>query len=231
MPRKLTKRTKEFPKLVNKDTKYLLKDAVSILKKAPKVKFNETVEMAIKLNMGTKQASQPVRGTVTLPYGTGKKKTVCVLCANDLEKKAKEAGAEYAGNQELVQKIQGGWCDFDVAITTPDMMKDIARLGKILGPRGLMPNPKAGTVTNDIITAINEVKKGKIEFRMDKQNNVQVAIGKLSFEDKAICENATCIIRALAASRPPSVKGLFIRSISLSSTMGPGLRIDTSKLT
>ena len=167
----MSKRKKEFEKLVEKNKTYPLEEALSILKKGPKVKFDQTVELAIKLNVNTKETSQPVRGTVTLPHGTGKKKSVCVFCRQESEKKAKEAGAEYAGNQELIQKVLSGWCDFDVAIATPEMMKEIAKLGKILGPRGLMPNPKSGTVTEDIVKAIGEVKKGKIEFKMDKPDS------------------------------------------------------------
>jgi len=221
----MSKRKREFEKLVDPNAKYPLNEALTILKSGPKVKFDETVELAIKLNVDAKQVSQPVRGTVTLPHGTGKKKTVCVFCKGEDENKAKSAGAEYTGSTELIQKVQSGWCDFDVAIATPEMMKEIARLGKVLGPRGLMPNPKSGTVTEDIKTAIDEVKKGKIEFKMDKQYNIQIPIGKLSFEDKALNENANKVIHAVTASRPSSVKGQFIRSIALSSSMGPGLKL------
>jgi len=230
MARHLSKRKKEFEKLINKEQRYTIEEAITLFKKAPKVKFDQTMELAIKLNVDTKQTSQPVRGTVTLPHGTGKKKTVCVLCKGEHENKAKAAGAEYVGSTDLIQKIQSGWCDFDIAITTPDMMRDISKLGKILGPRGLMPNPKSGTVTEDIAGAINEVKKGKIEFKMDKQTNIQVPIGKLSFEEKALCENALSIIRAVSSARPASIKGQFIRSIAVSSTMGPGLKLDISKV-
>ncbi|MEE8359327.1 MAG: 50S ribosomal protein L1 [Candidatus Omnitrophota bacterium] len=230
MKNRLSKRKKEFEKMVEKDKRYTLEEALAVIKNSPKVKFDQTVELAIKLNVDPKQITQPVRGTVTLPHGTGKKKSVCVFCKGDAENKAKEAGAEYVGHQELVQKIQSGWCDFDVAIATPDMMKDIARLGKVLGPRGLMPNPKAGTVTDDVVTAINEVKKGKIEFKMDKQTNVQIPVGKLSFDNKALIENADKAIHAVISARPSSVKGQFIRSIALSSTMGPGLHLDLSKV-
>ena len=223
------KRKKEFEKVADKNKRYSLEEAVSIMKKAPSVKFDETVELAIKLNVNTKQTSQPVRGTVTLPHGTGKKKTVCVFCKGEAEKKAREAGADHAGSQELIQKVLSGWCSFDVAIATPEMMREIAKLGKVLGPRGLMPNPKAGTVTDDITTAINEVKKGKIEFKMDKQTNVQIPIGKRSFDEKKICENAQSVIRAVVSSRPSSVKGNFVRSIALSSSMGPGIKLDTVK--
>jgi len=230
MRRVLSKRKKEFEKLVDKSKNYTMEEAVSTLKKVPKLKFDETVELAIKLNVDTKQVSQPVRGTVTLPHGTGKKKSVCVFCKGELENKAKEAGADFAGNAELIQKVAGGWCDFDVAIAAPEMMREIAKLGKVLGPRGLMPNPKAGTVTEDIVTAIKEVKKGKIEFKMDKQTNVQLPVGKLSFDEKALCENARCVIHALLSSKPTSVKGQFVRSIALSTTMGPGIKLDLSKI-
>ncbi len=230
MKSRFSKRKKEFEKLVEKDKQYTLDEALTVIKNSPKVKFDQTIELAIKLNVDPKQISQPVRGTVTLPHGTGKKKSVCVFCKGDAENKAKEAGADYVGHQELVQKIQSGWCDFDVAIATPDMMRDIARLGKVLGPRGLMPNPKAGTVTDDVVTAINEVKKGKIEFKMDKQTNVQIPVGKLSFDNKALVENAGKAIHAVISARPSSVKGQFVRSIALSSTMGPGLRLDLSKV-
>lgn len=230
MPRKLSKRKKEFEKLVDKNKRYPLEEAVSILKRAPKVKFDETVELAIKLNVDTQKISQPVRGTVTLPYGTGKKKSVCVFCKGELENKAKEAGADYVGSDELIQKILSGWCDFDVAIATPEMMKDIAKLGKVLGPRGLMPNPKAGTVTEDVVSAIEQVKKGMIEFKMDKQANVQIPIGKLSFDDNAICENANSVIKAVIASKPSNAKGQFIKGIALSSSMGPGVGLDLSRV-
>ncbi len=226
MKHRLSRRKKEFPKLAEVEKTYTLNEAVAVLKKAPKTKFDQTVEVAIKLNVEQKQMSQPVRGTVTLPHGTGKKKTVCVFCKGEAERKAKEAGADFAGSQELIQKVQGGWCDFDTAIATPEMMREIARLGKILGPRGLMPNPKAGTVTEDVKTAIEEVKKGKIEFKMDKQQNVQIPVGKLSFDDQAICQNASSVIKAVVAAKPAGVKGRFVRSIAVSSTMGPGIYLD-----
>ncbi len=229
MPARLSKRKKESEKLVDKNKIYAVEEAVAILKKTPKVKFDETVELAIKLNVDTKQVSQPVRGTVKLPHGTGKKKTVCVFCKGEAENKAKEAGADYVGNQDLIQKVLSGWCDFDVAITTPEMMREVAKLGKVLGPRGLMPNPKSGTVTEDVVGTIGDIKKGKIEFKMDKQTNIQVPVGKLSFDEKALCENATSVVRAIMSSRPPNVKGQFIKSITLSSTMGPGVRLDTAR--
>ena len=229
MKQRLSKRKKEFVKIVEENKTYALEEAITALKSAPPVKFDQTVELAIKLDVDAKAMSQPVRGTVTLPHGTGKKKTVCVFCKGEAENKAKEAGADYVGNQDLIQKVQGGWCDFDVAIATPDMMRDLARLGKVLGPRGLMPNPRSGTVTDDIKNAVNEVKKGKIEFKMDKQTNVQVPVGKLSFDQKALCENATSVIKAVVSSKPSGVKRHFLRSIALSSSMGPGFRLDITK--
>ncbi len=229
MALRISKRKKDYQKLVDPNKRYTLDEAISILKKAPKVKFDETVELAIKLNMGPKDASQPVRGTVKLPHGTGKKKTVCVFCKGEDEKKAKEAQAEHVGNKELIQKVVSGWSDFDVAIATPEMMREIAMLGKILGPRGLMPSPKAGTVTDDVSGAVSEIKKGKIEFKMDKQSNVQVPVGKISFEDKAIVENASKVIRALVAAKPAAIKGQFVRSIAMSSSMGPGIKIDVAR--
>jgi large subunit ribosomal protein L1 len=226
---RLSKRKKEFAKIAEENKAYALDEAIAALKSAPPVKFDQTVELAIKLSIDSKAMSQPVRGTVTLPHGTGKKKTVCVFCKGQDEAKAKEAGADHVGSQELIQKVQGGWCDFDVAIATPEMMRDIARLGKVLGPRGLMPNPRSGTVTDDIKNAVNEVKKGKIEFKMDKQTNVQVPVGKLSFDQKALCENATSVIKAVVSSKPSGVKGHFLKSIAVSSSMGPGFRLDLSK--
>ena len=221
-----TKRTKEFQKLVDKNKRYSLSEAIEALKQAPKTKFDQTIELSFKLNVNPKETPVSVRGTVLLPHGTGKTQKVAVFCKGEDEEKAKEAGADFIGSDELVKKVSGGWCDFDVAIATPEMMKEMARLGKILGPRGLMPNPKTGTVTKEIGKAITEVKKGKIEFRMDKQSNIHAPIGKLSFETSALFENGTRLIEAIVHAKPPMVKGIFIRSISLSSTMGPGIKLD-----
>ncbi|MBN1871693.1 MAG: 50S ribosomal protein L1 [Candidatus Omnitrophica bacterium] len=221
-----TKRKKEFPKLVDKNKRYTLSEAVEILKKAPKTKFDQTVELSFKVNLNPKETSASIRGTVTLPHGTGKTRSVAVFCKGEYEKRAKDAGADFVGSEELIKKVSGGWCDFDVAIATPEMMKDLGRLGKVLGPRGLMPNPKAGTVTDDVEKAIADVKKGKIEFRMDKQSNIHAPIGKLSFETNALCENGKELIGAIEHSRPSVVKGVFIKSMSISSTMGPGLKLD-----
>jgi large subunit ribosomal protein L1 len=224
------KRTKEFDKLVDKNKAYSLEEAVSILKKALRVKFDETVELSFKLNADPKQSDQMVRGTVILPSGSGKKVKVLVLCKGEGANDAKEAGADYIGGTELITKIGSGWIDFDVVISAPDMMKDVGKLGKVLGPRGLMPNPKTGTVTNDLGRAVKEAKAGRIEFKLDKQGNINTGIGKISFDEKAICENANSIIRAIDKSRPQGIKGKFIKNISISTTMGPGIKLDLVKL-
>lgn len=220
-----SKRMKETYKLVDKSKRYTLEEAIGVIKNAPHPKFNESVDIAFKLTIDPKQSSQMVRGTVALPHGTGKKIRVAVFCKGEVESTAKAAGADYAGGSELVEKVASGWCDFDVAVATPEMMREMGRLGKILGPRGLMPNPKAGTVTQDVAKAIQEVKAGRVEFRMDKQANIHVPIGKVSFEEKALKENAASLIEAIQAARPQGVKGDLIKGAALSSTMGPGLKL------
>ncbi|MGB2599158.1 MAG: 50S ribosomal protein L1 [Candidatus Omnitrophota bacterium] len=220
----LSKRKKAINELVDKAKEYELKEAVSILKKGPETKFDQTVEIAIKL--GLEQSSTPIRGTVSLPNGTGKKVRIAVFCKGDFEAKAKEAGAEYVGSDDLIKKVSDGWCDFDVAVATPDMMKEMARLGKVLGPRGLMPNPKSGTVTTDIAKAVNELQAGKIEYRMDKQSGIKAPVGKLSFEENALVENIGAFIRAIMNSNPKLQKIQNWKSIAVSSTMGPGLKLD-----
>lgn len=221
-----SKRTKEFKRLVEKNKKYTLIETIELLKQAPKTKFDQTVEISFKLNINPKESQVSVRGTVTLPHGTGKIRKVAVFCKGEYEKKAKEAGADFVGSDELIKKVSGGWYDFDVAIATPDMMKDLSQLGKILGPRGLMPNPKTGTVTIDIEKAVSDIKKGKIEFKMDKQSNVHAPIGKLSFDTTKLFGNSSELIEAVEHAKPPALKGVFIKSMSISSTMGPGLKLD-----
>ena len=226
----VTKRKKAVDALIDKNKTYSLKEAISILKKTPKLKFDETVEVAVKLNLDPKQTqSTGVRGTISLPHGTGKSVRVVVFCKGEEENKARAAGAEFVGADDLVAKIQGGWTDFDVAIATPEMMKDLARLGKILGPRGLMPNPKSGTVTQDTAKAIKEVKAGKIEFKMDKQAGIHAPLGKLSFSEQALYENATSLIDAIMSSNPQGLKGMHVKTLFISTTMGPGLRLDLAK--
>jgi large subunit ribosomal protein L1 len=225
-----SKRYKETLKLSEKGKHYTLEEAVEILKKCPKVKFDETVEVSLKLGLDPKKSEQLVRGTVALPHGTGKKMRVAVFCKGEDENIAREKGADFVGSDELVQKINSGWLDFDVAIATPEMMKEISRLGRILGPRGLMPNPKAGTVTADIAKAVDEVKKGKIEFRVDKQADIHVGVGKVSFESNKLRQNILSLLKAIAERRPSQVKGQYIRSVVISTTMGPGIRLELASL-
>jgi large subunit ribosomal protein L1 len=221
----LTKRQKQIVKIVDKTKKYALKEAISVLKKAPQPKFDQTLTISFKLNVDQKETPQPVRGTVALPHGTGKKVKVAVFCKGEAASDAKTAGADFIGANDLIEKVTAGWTDFDVAISTPDMMKDLGKLGKVLGPRGLMPNPKAGTVTQDVAKAIKEVKAGKIEFRMDKQSNIHAAIGKISFAENAIFNNANSLIETVLRSKPQTIKGNFVKSITIASTMGPGCRL------
>ena len=224
---KLTKRRKAITELVGKGKEYDLAEAVSVLKKAPATKFDQTIEIAIKVNL--EQSTTPIRGTVSLPHGTGKSVRVAVFCKGDYEAQAKEAGADFVGGDELVKKVSEGWLDFDVAVTTPDMMKDLARLGKVLGPRGLMPNPKSGTVTTEISKAVGELKAGKIEYRMDKQSGIKVPVGKLSFEESALVQNIQTFIVAIMNANPKLQKIQNIKSIAVSSTMGPGLKLEKNQ--
>ena len=223
---KLSKRVKTNRESVDTKKAYNLEEAVKVLKNLPtKAKFDESVELAIKLAITQKETPQQVRGTVSLPAGTGKKVKIAVF-TKDNQDKATEAGADFVGADELIQKVTKGWVDFDVAIATPDLMSQMSKLGKVLGPKGLMPSPKAGTITTDVVKAINEIKKGKIEFKMDKQANINVAAGKLGFDEKALVSNLNSIITAVIQSKPEGVKGQYIQSIHISSTMGPGLKID-----
>ncbi|NQT23533.1 MAG: 50S ribosomal protein L1 [Candidatus Omnitrophica bacterium] len=226
---KISKRKKSNDSLLEKDKRYSLKEAVSLIKNASKTKFDESVDISMKLNVKPKEVTQPIRGTVALPHGTGKKTRVCCLCKGEDESKAKAAGAEYVGADELITKITGGWTDFDVVVTTPEMMKDIARLGKILGPKGLMPNPKSGTVTKDIDAAIKEIKRGKIEYKMDKQSGIHASIARLSFDETAIIENAREFLHAVITTSPALAKPQTVGSIAISKTMGPGVKLEISE--
>ena len=214
-------------KLVDSRRAYKLGEAVALLKTLPKTKFDETVELDFKLGVDAKQSDQMVRGTCPLPHGSGKKVRVVVFAKGAAAQAAKEAGADQVGFEDLLKQVQGGWTDFDVAIATSEAMQEVRKLGKQLGPKGLMPNPKTGTVTDDVAKAIQEVKAGRVEFKMDKAGNVHVAFGKISFESKAIEENGRAIITALMHAKPASSKGKFVVSCTLSSTMSPGLNIDT----
>lgn len=225
------KRYNEAVKLVDAKRQYRLGEAVELLKKMPKAKFDETVELDFKLGVDPKQSDQMVRGTVALPHGSGKKVRVAVFAKGQAAQAAKDAGADHIGFEDLVKKCQEGWTDFDVAVATPEAMQEVRKLGKVLGPKGLMPNPKTGTVTDDVARAVKEVKAGRVEFKMDKAGNLHVAFGKLSFEPKAIEENAKAIIGAVLHAKPATAKGHFVESCTLASTMSPGLILDIHEFT
>jgi len=223
------KRYREALKHIDPEKLYDPQAAVAALKQAPRTKFDETVEAHIRLGIDPKQADQQVRGTVVLPHGTGKKVRVLVFAKGDKVKEAQDAGADFVGLEEFTEKVQGGWFDFDVAIATPDVMNAVGRLGRVLGPRGLMPNPKAGTVTFDIARAVRETKGGKIEYRVDKTGIIHAVIGKASFGEPALAENFDTLINAVVRAKPSSSKGQYLKSISISTTMGPGVKIDPAK--
>lgn len=222
-----SKRYKKALTQVDAINSYPLKDAVNILGKFPKAKFNETVDLAFRLGVDPKQSDQMVRGTVPLPHGSGKTVRVLVFAKNGASAEAaKAAGAEFVGFDDMIQKCTAGWTDFDVAIATPEAMVEVRKLGKVLGPRGLMPNPKTGTVTEDTARAVKEVKAGRVEFKIDKAGNVHVPVGKTSFSSSQIEENARAVIDAVAKARPNSARGTYIRSCTLSATMSPPVRVD-----
>lgn len=221
-----SKRYKESEKCIDRAKKYNLKEAVAVIKKMASPKFNGSVDLHFNLNVDPKKSDQAVRGTVVLPHGTGKKLRIAVFCKGEYEKTARDAQVDYVGSIDLIEKVGAGFLDFDCAIATPDMMKDLSRLGKILGPRGLMPSPKTGTVTNDIGKAIQDVRKGKVEFRVDKQGGIHLSVGKVSFEEDKIYENASCVIDALNDAKPASIKGKFIKTLSISASMNPGLLLE-----
>lgn len=211
---------------IERGRKYSLEEACRLVKECSFTKFDENVDLSVRLSVDPRHADQQVRGTVSFPHGTGKTKKVLVFVRGERAREAEEAGADYVGADELIAKIQGGWVDFDAAIATPDMMRDVGKLGKVLGPRGLMPNPKSGTVTFEVAQAIREIKKGKIEFRVDRQGNISCGIGKVSFPAENLRDNGQVLLDALARARPASLKGQYVRSVTLSSTMGPGIPID-----
>ncbi len=207
---------------------YTLEEAIPLVQKVKFAKFDETVEMSLRLGVDPKHADQMVRGTVVLPHGLGKTKRVLVIAGADKQKEATEAGADLVAGEEVVDKIQGGWIDFDAVVATPDMMRAVGRLGKVLGPRGLMPNPKTGTVTTDIAKAVREIKAGKVEFRVDKTGIVHAPIGKVSFETERLLANAHALVDSVVKAKPSAAKGKYLKSVTVSSSMGPGVRIDTT---
>ena len=216
-------------KLVEKPA-YTLADAMPLVKKAAFAKFDETVELVMRLGVDPKHADQMVRGTVVLPHGLGKSKRVIVIASGEKVREARDAGADEAGGDDLVQRIQGGWLDFDAVVATPDMMKSVGKLGKVLGPRGLMPNPKTGTVTMDVAKAVKEVKAGKVEFRVDKTGIIHCPVGKVSFDAAKLAENAHALISNVIKAKPATAKGRYVKSIVISSTMGPGVPIDLASV-
>ncbi len=226
---KTGKKYQEAAKLIDAAKLYSPKEAVELVKKTSVTKFDSSVEVAVRLGVNPKYADQQVRGALVLPHGTGKSKTVLVFAKGAKIQEAEAAGADYVGSEELVTKIQGGWTDFDVAVATPDMMGLVGRLGKILGPKGLMPNPKVGTVTMDVARAVNEIKAGKIEYRTDKAGNVQTSIGKVSFTEEQLLENYITLVETLIKVKPSGAKGQYIKSVTLSTTMGPGVTVDVLK--
>jgi len=223
-----SKITKSFEGLVDKNKRYSLKEAIGILKKAPKAKFDESVDLAIKLDIDPKQSDQMVRGTVVLPHGTGKTKRVAVFCKGEAQHKAKEAGADHVGAEDLIEKVGKGFFEFDVCVASPEMMRDLSKLGKVLGPRGLMPNPKAGTVVqpDDVGATIRELRGGRVEYRVDRTGNLHIPIGKVSFAIEQLLANMAAIMEAIVRARPAAVRGQYIKRVVIASTMGPGVKVD-----
>jgi len=226
----LTKKRKAAEAKVDKNKVYSLKDASALVKEINCTKFDSSVDLHIRLGVDPKKADQQVRGTVSLPHGTGKTKKVLVLCTPDKEAAAKEAGADFVGLDEFITKIEGGWVDVDVIIATPSVMPKIGKLGKVLGPRNLMPNPKTGTVTNDVAAAVNEVKGGKIAFKVDKEGTVHASIGRVSFAAEKILENSNELLNAIMKLRPSSAKGIYLKGVSMASSMSPGIKLDTKSI-
>lgn len=221
-----SKRIREIAKSLDVQKTYSVKEAIDILKKCPSVKFDQSVDISVKLGVDPRRSDQNVRGTVPLPNGTGKTMKILVFAKGDKVKEALDAGADYAGHEELIEKVNGGWTDFDAVVATPDMMREVGKLGKVLGPRGLMPTPKAGTVTTDITKAIEELKAGKIEFKIDRHGVVNNGVGKLSFESEKLMQNIEAFLTAVQRAKPASARGHYMKSLVISSTMGPGLKID-----
>ena len=226
---KVGKKYAEAAKLVDRSKAYTIEEAVALAKQTSTVKFDASVEVSFRLNVDPRHADQQIRGAMVLPNGTGKSQKVCVITQGAKEQEAKDAGADYVGGSELLDQISKGWFDFDVIVATPDMMGQLGKLGRLLGPKGLMPNPKTGTVTMDVAKAIEDIKKGKVEYRVDKEGNINLMIGKTSFEDQALVENFKVIYGTIAKARPAAVKGTYIKDLVLSTTMGPGIHVAVEK--
>jgi large subunit ribosomal protein L1 len=226
----MTKRLKATEALIDRAKTYSVEEAVEIVKKAPAAKFDESVDLSLRLGVDPKHADQMVRGAIVLPYGIGKTVRVAVFAKGEKEREARDAGADVVGAEDLVEKIQGGFMDFDSTIATPDLMGQVGRLGKVLGPRGLMPNPKMGTVTFDVARAVREIKAGKVEFRVDKAGNVHVQVGRKSFPQESLVANAMALLEAIVKAKPAASKGVYLRSLTLSTTMGPGIPVDAQRV-
>src|SRR6266436_8595937 len=226
----MTKRFRAAEALVDRTKSYSLEEAVDIVAQSPGAKFDESVDLSLRLGVDPKHADQMVRGAVVLPHGIGKSVRVAVFAKGDKEREAREAGADVVGAEDLVEKIQGGFMDFDSTIATPDLMGQVGRLGKVLGPRGLMPNPKMGTVTFDVARAVREVKAGKVEFRVDKAGNVHVQVGRKSFTEPHLVANTLALLEAIVRAKPSAAKGQYLRSVTVSSTMGPGIHLDVQRV-
>jgi large subunit ribosomal protein L1 len=224
------KKYRSVAEKVNREADYSLADAIAFLKKHPAANFDETMEMAFRMGVDPSKSDQAIRSTVALPHGTGKKVRVIVFAAGEAADAAREAGADEVGLDDLIEKIQGGWTDFDAAVATPDAMKGVRKVARVLGPRGLMPNPKTGTVTDDTATSVAQLKAGQVEFRMDRNGNIMVPFGKRSFTDEALIENAHALVDAIHSARPASAKGIYIKRATVSSTMGPGLRVSLKEI-
>ncbi|ARK28501.1 50S ribosomal protein L1 [Halalkalibacter krulwichiae] len=229
----MAKKSKKYVdalKLVDRDTAYQVEEAIELVKKTATAKFDETVEVAVRLGVDPKKADQQIRGAVVLPNGTGKTQRVLVFAKGEKAKEAEAAGADFVGDEDFINKINQGWFEFDVIVATPDMMAQVGKLGRVLGPKGLMPNPKTGTVTFDVTKAVNEIKAGKVEYRVDKAGNIHVPIGKVSFETEKLVENFKTIIETLVKVKPAAAKGTYMKNVAVASTMGPGVRVNATAL-
>jgi len=227
---KRSKRYKEIVKKVDVEKLYIPMEAIYLVKENANTKFDETIEVHIKLGVDSRKADQQVRGTVVLPHGTGKEVRVAVFAQGEKVQEASEAGADFVGAADLVEKVKGGWTDFDIAVATPDMMSNVGKLGKILGSKGLMPNPKSGTITFDVGRAVKDIKAGKVEYRLDKTNNVHVIIGKAGFSEKDLIENYGVFLEEIVKAKPAAAKGKYLKGITITSTMGPGIKVDSTKI-